>query len=73
MKKAFKDAGCWNFCKKLQGGHAQVTKDPLFFSCLKIRLREQWMNEGEMAVLAENGKGLWRKTSDCKWKKIENR
>lgn len=26
-KKAFKDAGCWRFCKKLQGGHAQVTKE----------------------------------------------
>ena len=27
MDKAFKKAGCWNFCKKLQGGHAQVTKE----------------------------------------------
>jgi len=27
VKKAFKDAGCWNFCKKLRGGHAQVTKE----------------------------------------------
>jgi len=27
VKKAFKKAGCWKFCKKLQGGHAQVTKE----------------------------------------------
>ena len=27
VKKVFKNAGCWNFCKKLQGGHAQVTKE----------------------------------------------
>ena len=27
VKKVFKDAGCWNFCKKLRGGHAQVTKE----------------------------------------------
>ena len=27
VKKAFKKPGCWNFCKKLQGGHAQVTKE----------------------------------------------
>lgn len=27
VEHAFKQAGCWNFCKKLQGGHAQVTKE----------------------------------------------
>ena len=27
VRKAFKDAGCWNFCEKLKGGHAQVTKE----------------------------------------------
>jgi len=27
VKKVFKKVGCWNFCKKLQGGHAQVTKE----------------------------------------------
>ena len=27
VEQAFKQAGCWNFCKKLQGGHAQVTKE----------------------------------------------
>ena len=26
-EKAFKKARCWNFCRKLQGGHAQVTKE----------------------------------------------
>lgn len=24
---AFKQVGCWNFCEKLQGGHAQITKE----------------------------------------------
>lgn len=27
VEKAFKKGGCWKFCKKLQGGHAQVTKE----------------------------------------------
>ena len=27
VEHAFKQAGCWNFCKKLQGVHAQVTKE----------------------------------------------
>ena len=27
VEHAFKQVGCWNFCKKLQGGHAQVTKE----------------------------------------------
>jgi len=27
VRKAFKDAGCWNLCEKLKGGHAQVTKE----------------------------------------------
>ena len=27
VRKAFKDAGCWNFCEKLQGGHVYVTKE----------------------------------------------
>ena len=27
VEHAFKQAGCWKFCKKLQGGHAQVTKE----------------------------------------------
>lgn len=39
VKKAFKDAGCWNFCKKLQGGHAQVTKEfALNFTGLNSRI-----------------------------------
>ena len=25
--EAFKKVGCWKFCKKLQGGHTQVTKE----------------------------------------------
>jgi len=27
VQKAFRDAGCWNFCVKLKGGHKQVTKE----------------------------------------------
>lgn len=27
VKRAFKQVGCWNFCEKLQGGHAKITKD----------------------------------------------
>ena len=27
VRKAFKDAGYWNFYEKLQGGHAQVKKE----------------------------------------------
>ena len=27
VEKAFKKVKCWNFCKKLQGGHAHVTKE----------------------------------------------
>ena len=27
VQKAFRDAGCWNFCVKLKGGHTQVTKE----------------------------------------------
>ena len=26
VARAFKNAGCWRFCEKLQGGHAEVTK-----------------------------------------------
>ena len=27
VEHAFKQVGYWNFCKKLQGGHAQITKE----------------------------------------------
>lgn len=27
VERAFKQVGCWNFCEKLQGGHAQITKE----------------------------------------------
>ena len=27
FEHAFKQVGCWNFCEKLQGGHAQITKE----------------------------------------------
>ena len=26
VRQAFQNAGCWSFCEKLQGGHAEVTK-----------------------------------------------
>lgn len=36
--EAFKKAGCWKFCKKLQGGHTQVTKEfVLHFSGLSTK------------------------------------
>lgn len=38
--KAFKKAGCWKFCKKLQGGNTQVTKEfALHFNGLSIEVR----------------------------------
>ena len=27
VEHAFKQVGCWNFCEKLQGGHAKITKE----------------------------------------------
>ena len=49
MEKAFKKAGCWNFCKKLQGGHAQVTKEfALNFTGLNSKVAMM-----ELQVLAE--------------------
>ena len=27
FEHAFKQVGCWNFCEKLWGGHAQITKE----------------------------------------------
>lgn len=27
VEHAFKQVGCWIFCEKLQGGHAQITKE----------------------------------------------
>lgn len=27
MMEAFKKTRCWRFCKKLQGGHSQVSKE----------------------------------------------
>ena len=27
VMEAFKKTGCWRFCKKLQGGHSQVSKE----------------------------------------------
>ena len=27
VERAFKQVGCWNFCEKIQGGHAQITKE----------------------------------------------
>lgn len=39
VERAFKQVGCWNFCKKLQGGHAQVTKEfSLNFTGLKSKV-----------------------------------
>lgn len=56
VQKAFKDAGCWNFCKKLQGGHAQVTKDfALNFTGLnsKIAMLEVKVSPEEIAAATE--------------------
>jgi len=37
--EAFKKVGCWKFCKKLQGGHTQVTKEfALHFDGLKTKV-----------------------------------
>lgn len=60
VKKAFKDAGCWNFCKKLQGGHAQVTKDfALNFTGLnsKIAMLEVQVSPEAIAAVTEIPRG----------------
>lgn len=39
VEEAFKKAGCWKFCEKLQGGHNQVTKEfALHFTGLNIKV-----------------------------------
>jgi len=39
VEHAFKQAGCWRFCEKLQGGHVQVTIDFAFnFTSLNSRV-----------------------------------
>ena len=39
VEHAFKQVGCWRFCRKLQGGHVQVTKDFAFnFAGLNSRV-----------------------------------
>lgn len=60
VKKAFKDAGCWNFCKKLQGGHVQVTKDfALNFTGLnsKIAMLEVQVSPEAIAIITEIPRG----------------
>lgn len=56
IEKAFKEAGCWNFCKKLQGGHAQVTKEfALNFTGLnsKVGMLELWVSPEMIATVTE--------------------
>ena len=58
--KAFKDAGCWRFCKKLQGGHAQVTKEfALNFTGLnsKVAMLEISVSPEAIAVVTEIPRG----------------
>lgn len=60
VKKAFKDAGCWNFCKKLQGGHAQVTKEfALNFTGLnsKIAMLEVQVSPEAISAITEIPRG----------------
>lgn len=60
VKKAFQDADCWNFCQKLQGGHAQVTKDfALNFTGLnsKIAMLEVKVSPEEIAAVTEIPRG----------------
>lgn len=39
VEEAFKKAGCWKFCEKLQGGHNQVTKEfALHFTGLNTKV-----------------------------------
>ena len=60
VKKAFKDAGCWNFCKKLQGGHAQVTKEfALNFTRLnsKIAMLEVKVSPEAISAVTEIPRG----------------
>ena len=60
VKKAFKDAGCWRFCKKLQGGHAQVTKEfALNFTGLnsKVAMLEISVSPEAIAAVTEIPRG----------------
>ena len=39
VEEAFKNAGCWRFCEKLQGGHMQVTREfALNFTCSNTKV-----------------------------------
>jgi len=60
VKKAFKNAGCWNFCKKLQGGHAQVTKEfALNFTGLnsKVAMLEVQVSPEAISAVTEIPRG----------------
>lgn len=60
IEHAFKQAGCWNFCKKLQGGHAQVTKEfALNFTGLnsKVGMLELLVSPDMIATVIEIPRG----------------
>ena len=66
IEQAFKQAGCWNFYKKLQGGHAQVTKEfALNFTGLnsKVGMLELPVSLDMIATVTEipRGKENWFK------------
>jgi len=60
VEHAFKQAGCWNFCKKLQGGHAQVTKEfALIFTGLnsKVGMLELQVSPDIISIVTEIPRG----------------
>lgn len=60
VEQAFKQARCWNFCKKLQGGHAQVTKEfALNFAGLnsKVGMLELPVSPDMIAIVTEIPRG----------------
>jgi len=65
--EAFEKAGCWNFCKKLQGGHIQVTKEiALHFtsSSTKVGILNLKISREIIALVTEipRGQDVWFKT-----------
>ena len=66
VEHAFKQVGCWNFCEKLQGGHAQITKEfALNFTGLnsKVGMLELQVSPEVISTVTElpRGKETWFK------------
>jgi len=60
VEHAFNKVGCWNFCEKLQGGHAQITKEfALNFTGLnsKVGMLEFQVSPEVISIVTEIPRG----------------